>query len=115
MFNGDFSRDYTIMEKFKNEADILVTTDVAAEGFNLEFCSLVLNYDLPYEVLTAEQRVNRCHRQGQQSDVFVLSFINTENFADVRMVELINKRIRQFNGIIGLSDNIIGSEALCRT
>lgn len=109
MFNGDFSRDYTIMEKFKNEADILVTTDVAAEGFNLEFCSLVLNYDLPYEVLTAEQRVNRCHRQGQQSDVFVLSFINTENFADVRMVELINKRIRQFNGIIGLSDNIIGN------
>ncbi len=109
MFNGDFSRDYTIMEKFKNEADILVTTDVAAEGFNLEFCSLVVNYDLPYEVLTAEQRINRCHRQGQQSDVFVLSFINTENFADVRMIELINKRIRQFNGIIGLSDNIIGN------
>lgn len=109
MFNGDFSRDYSVMEKFKNEAEILVTTDVASEGFNLEFCSLVINYDLPYEVLTAEQRINRCHRQGQQSDVFVLSFINTENFADVRMIELINKRIRQFNGIIGLSDNIIGN------
>ena len=109
MFNGDFSRDYTIMEKFKNKAEILVTTDVASEGFNLEFCSLVINYDLPYEVLTAEQRINRCHRQGQQSDVFVISFINNENFADVRMVELINKRIHQFKGIIGLSDNIIGN------
>ena len=108
-FNGDYSRDYTIMERFQSEATILVTTDIAAEGFNLEFCSFVINYDLPYNTLTIEQRINRCHRQGQQTDVLVLNFLNRNNFADVRMLELINKRILQYDGIIGLSDNVIGN------
>lgn len=109
MFNGDFSRDYSIIENFKNEAEILIATDVASEGLNLEFCSFVVNYDLPYNILTIEQRINRCHRQGQQSDVIVVNFIDKNNFADVRMVELINKRVLQFDGILGLTDNVIGN------
>jgi len=108
-FNGDYSRDYTVMERFQNEAVILVTTDIAAEGFNLEFCSFLINYDLPYNTLKIEQRINRCHRQGQQTDVLVLNFLNRNNFADVRMLELINKRILQYDGIIGLSDDVIGN------
>ncbi len=107
-FNGDSSRDYTIIERFKNEAVILIATDIACEGFGLEFCSFVINYDLPYNTLKIEQRINRCHRQGQQSDVIVLNFLNRNNFADVRMLELINKHILQFDGIIGLSDDVIG-------
>lgn len=108
-FNGDYSRDYTIMEKFEKSATILITTDIAAEGFNLEFCSFVINYDLPYNTLMIEQRINRCHRQGQQTDVLVINFLNRNNFADVRMLELINKRILQYDGIIGLSDDVIGN------
>lgn len=108
-YSGDKSRDYSIMTRFREEAQILITTDVAAEGFNLEFCSFVVNYDLPYNVLTIEQRINRCHRQGQQNDVIVLSFLNKDNFADVRMLELINKRTLQFDGIIGLTDHVIGN------
>lgn len=69
LFNGDHSRDYGIMTRFKNDATILITTDLAAEGFNLEFCSFIINYDLPYNTLTVEQRINRCHRQGKQCDV----------------------------------------------
>ena len=107
-FDGSRSTDYSVIKRFESEAEILITTDVAAEGFNLEFCSFVVNYDLPYNVLTIEQRINRCHRQGQKSDVIVLNFLNPNNFADVRMLELINKRILQFDGILGLADDVIG-------
>lgn len=109
MFNGDYSRDYSIIDNFKNKAEILIATDVASEGLNLEFCSFVINYDLPYNILTIEQRINRCHRQGQECDVIVVNFINKNNFADVRMVELINKIILKFDSISGLTDNIIGN------
>lgn len=109
VYNGSRTRDYSIMERFEKDAKILITTDIAAEGFNLEFCSFVVNYDLPYNTLTIEQRINRCHRQGQQSDVVILSFLNKNNFADVRMLQLINKRILQFSGVFGLSDDMIGN------
>ena len=95
--------------KFQCEAQILIATDAASEGFNLEFCSFIVNYDLPYNTLTVEQRINRCHRQNQKSDVLVLNFLTQNNFADVRTLELINKRMAQFNGIIGLSDDMLGS------
>lgn len=108
VYNGSCTRDYGIMERFEKDAKILITTDIAAEGFNLEFCSFVINYDLPYNTLTIEQRINRCHRQGQQSDVIILSFLNKNNFADVRLLQLINKRILQFSGVFGLSDDVIG-------
>jgi hypothetical protein len=98
----------TDYDKFA-ENDILVATDVAAEGFNFEFCSFIVNYDLPYTVLTLEQRIMRCHRHGQRNDVVVLNFLTKSNFADVRMLELINKRVSQFDGIMGLSDDPIGN------
>ncbi|GHU54556.1 hypothetical protein AGMMS49975_15130 [Clostridia bacterium] len=96
------SDDYNVTADYDKfaDADILVTTDIAAEGFNFEFCSFVVNYDLPYTVLTLEQRIMRCHRQGQKNDVVVLNFLNKSNFADVRMLELINKRVLRFDGII---------------
>lgn len=109
VYNGSRTRDYGIMERFEKDAKILIATDIAAEGFNLEFCSFIVNYDLPYNTLTIEQRINRCHRQGQQSDVVILNFLNKNNFADVRLLQLINKRILQFSGVFGLSDDVIGN------
>ena len=108
-FDGSKSSDFSVIKRFENEAEILITTDVAAEGFNLAFCSFVINYDLPYNVLTLEQRIMRSHRQGQQNDVIVLNFLSKRNFADVRMLELINKRVLQFDGIMGMSDDIVGN------
>ncbi len=108
-YHGGKTREYSIMERFQNEAKILISTDIGAEGFNLEFCSFIVHYDLPYNTLTIEQRINRCHRQGQQSDVIILNFLNRNNFADVRTLELINKRILQFSGIFGMSDSVIGN------
>lgn len=108
-FDGSKSSDYSIIEKFREEADILITTDVAAEGFPLECCAFVVNYDLPYTVLMLEQRILRAHRAGQQNDVVVLNFLSRQNFADVRMLELINKRVAQFDGIMGMSDDVMGN------
>ena len=88
---------------------VLVATDIAARGLDIPHIESVINYDLPYNTLTLEQRINRCHRQGQQSDVIILNFLNRNNFADVRTLELINKRILQFSGIFGMSDTVIGN------
>ena len=107
MFNGDNSREYSIIDNFKRKFDILIATDIASEGFNLDFCCFVINYDLPYNVLRLEQRISRCHRQGQAFDVLVVNFFNENNFYDIRILELINKRLKQFNGIMGMTDTVI--------
>ncbi|WP_250278595.1 DEAD/DEAH box helicase [[Clostridium] colinum] len=107
VFNGDNSRDYKIIDKFKREYEILIATDIASEGFNLDFCCFVINYDLPYNVLKLEQRISRCHRKGQAFDVLVVNFFNVNNFYDVRLLELIKKRLKQFNDIMGMTDTII--------
>lgn len=99
------------LEKFRydSEIQILVTTDSAAKGLDIEYCPVVVNYDLLYNSVEMEQRICRCHRQGQKSDVLVINMLSKENFADVRMLELINKRTLQFNGIFGMSDDIVGN------
>ena len=108
-FHGGKSRELTAFkDRFLNEADILITTDLAARGPNFKFCSFVVNYDIPYNTLTLDQRINRCHRIGQQSDVIVLNFLNPGNYGEVRTLELINKRILQFSGIFGMTDAVAG-------
>ena len=110
-YSGNNSRDYSIMEQFRNDKDIqvLIATDEAAKGLDIEFCPVVINYDLLYNAVELEQRITRCHRQGQQSDVLVVNLLGKENFSDVRIMELINKRVLQFDGIFGLSDDILGN------
>ena len=95
----------------KDESEILVTLDAAAKGLDIEFCPVVVNYDLLYNAVELEQRICRCHRQGQQADVLVINLLSKENLADVRILELINKRTLQFDGIFGSSDDIVGDFA----
>lgn len=104
-------KDNDTLEEFRNndEIQILVTTDTAAKGLDIEYCPVVVNYDLLYNSIEMEQRICRCHRQGQKSDVLVINMLSKENLADVRMLELINKRTLQFNGIFGMSDDIVGN------
>lgn len=104
-------KDNHTLEQFRNndEVQILVTTDSSAKGLDIEYCPVVVNYDLIYNSIELEQRICRCHRQGQKSDVLVINMLSKENFGDVRMLELINKRTLQFNGIFGMSDDIVGN------
>jgi hypothetical protein len=105
------SRDYAVMEQFRTDktVQILIATDEAARGLDIEFCPIAVNYDLLYNAIEMEQRISRCHRQGQQSDVLVINLLGKDNFSDVRILELINKRVSQFEGIFGMSDAIVGN------
>ena len=98
-----------LIEHFRDDATILIATEAAAEGINLQFCSLVVNYDLPWNPQRIEQRIGRCHRYGQKHDVVVINFLNERNEADRRVLELLTEKFRLFNGVFGASDEVLGS------
>jgi len=98
-----------IIDSFKNAGTILIGTEAAAEGVNLQFCSLVVNYDLPWNPQRVEQRIGRCHRYGQKHDVVVLNFVNQANAADKRVFELLSQKFHLFDGVFGASDDVLGA------
>lgn len=98
-----------VVEEFRDRASILIGTEAAAEGINLQFCSLIVNYDLPWNPQRIEQRIGRCHRYGQKNDVVVINFLNKKNAADVRVYELLDQKFRLFSGLFGSSDEVLGS------
>lgn len=108
IYNGQSKIDYAVIKQFKEDGEIMISTDNGAKGFNFEECSLIINYDLLYNTLKMEQRIDRIHRINQQNDCIVLSFINKENFADVRKLELVSKRHILSDGVFGVSDSVIG-------
>ena len=98
-----------LVEEFRDRASILIATEAASEGVNLQFCSLVINYDLPWNPQRVEQRIGRCHRYGQKHDVVVVNFLNRNNAADKRVFEILSEKFRLFNGVFGASDEVLGS------
>lgn len=98
-----------LVEHFKEKATIMIATEAAAEGINLQFCSLVVNYDMPWNPQRIEQRIGRCHRYGQKHDVVVINFLNKANAADVRVYELLDQKFQLFNGVFGASDEVLGA------
>ncbi len=98
-----------LVDYFKNEATIMIATEAASEGINLQFCSLIINYDLPWNPQRIEQRIGRCHRYGQKFDVVVVNFLNVKNAADVRVFQLLDEKFKLFSGVFGASDDVLGS------
>ena len=98
-----------LVDYFKSDAEIMIATEAAAEGINLQFCSLVINYDLPWNPQRIEQRIGRCHRYGQKHDVVVVNFVNRKNAADRRVYELLDQKFKLFKGVFGASDEVLGS------
>jgi superfamily II DNA or RNA helicase len=98
-----------LVENFRDHASILIATEAAAEGINLQFCNLVVNYDLPWNPQRIEQRIGRCHRYGQKFDVVVVNFLNKKNAADQRVYELLDQKFRLFDGVFGASDEVLGT------
>lgn len=98
-----------LVEYFKSDAHIMIATEAAAEGINLQFCSLVVNFDLPWNPQRIEQRIGRCHRYGQKHDVVVVNFLNKKNAADQRVYQLLSEKFQLFSGVFGASDEVLGS------
>lgn len=110
IYRGENSRDYSVMKRFRNDdIQILIAKGDVTKGLDIEFCPIVVNYDILSNAPEMEQRISRSHRQGQKSDVLVINLINKDNYADIRYLELINKRVLQFSGIFGMSDTILGN------
>lgn len=97
-----------MVEEFRDNAKILIATDVASEGLNLQFCDTVINYDLPWNPMKIEQRIGRCHRFGQKRDVYVYNLLNSQNEADKRVYDILDKKFNLFKGVFGASDDALG-------
>lgn len=97
-----------LVDYFRHEAEVMIATEAAAEGINLQFCSLVINYDLPWNPQRIEQRIGRCHRYGQRHNVVVINFLNKANAADVRVYDILNEKFGLFKGIFEASDEVLG-------
>ena len=97
-----------LIDRFRHDAQIMIATEAAAEGVNLQFCSLLINYDLPWNPQRVEQRIGRCHRYGQKFDVVVMNFLNRRNEADKRILELLTEKFQLFSGLFGASNDILG-------
>lgn len=99
-----------IVDEFRSErAELLIATESAAEGVNLQFCAIVVNYDLPWNPQRVEQRIGRCHRYGQSHDVLVLNFVNNKNEADQRVYQLLDEKFHLFKGVFGATDEVLGA------
>lgn len=98
-----------LVDYFREEGRIMIATEAGAEGINLQFCSLVVNYDLPWNPQRIEQRIGRCHRYGQKHDVVVVNFLNRKNEADQRVYQLLSEKFKLFEGVFGASDEVLGA------
>lgn len=99
-----------LVEAFKrDDKTIFISTESGAEGINLQFCSLLINFDLPWNPQRVEQRIGRCHRYGQKIDVTVINMLNLKNKTEARIHELLSEKFHLFEGVFGASDEVLGS------
>jgi len=97
-----------LVDYFREQGKIMIATEAGAEGINLQFCAMVVNYDLPWNPQRIEQRIGRCHRYGQKHDVVVVNFLNRKNEADQRVYQLLSEKFQLFEGVFGASDEVLG-------
>jgi superfamily II DNA or RNA helicase len=109
LFHGSQSRDEKerSMARFRDEAEILISTEAGGEGRNMQFCNILINYDLPWSPLKIEQRIGRLHRFGQAEDVFIYNFSTKDTVAE-RVLEILKNKLRLFEESIGVPDVLLG-------
>lgn len=98
-----------LVDYFRDTGKIMIATEAGAEGINLQFCAMIVNYDLPWNPQRIEQRIGRCHRYGQKHDVVVVNFLNRKNEADQRVYQLLSEKFKLFEGVFGASDEVLGA------
>jgi SNF2 family DNA or RNA helicase len=91
---------------FRDRAQVLIATEAGGEGINLQFCSHMINFDLPWNPMRVEQRIGRIHRLGQKSDVRIYNFA-TRDTIEQHIVSLLHDKIKMFESVIGGLDTIL--------
>lgn len=95
------------IKSFREEKDVLVSTEIGGEGRNLQFCHQMINYDLPWNPMKIEQRIGRIHRIGQEKEVMIYNLCAKESVEDY-ILEVLDKKINMFEMVIGEIDMILG-------
>ncbi|MBX3023792.1 hypothetical protein KF840_02670 [bacterium] len=105
------SRDVAVrlalVHELKTRSRVFVSTEAGAKGLNLQFCSTLINYDLPWNPQRIEQRIGRCHRYGQTHDVTVINFIARDNEAQRLTFDILSQKLELFGTVLGASDEIL--------
>ena len=89
---------------FKHETDIMVATEAAGEGINLQFCHLMVNYDIPWNPNRLEQRMGRIHRYGQQKEVFIHNLVAVDT-REGRVLHKLFEKLEEIREAMG-SDKV---------
>jgi len=108
-FDGHMSgpeKDRTI-EQFREHSKVLVCTESGGEGRNLQFCNTLVNFDLPWNPQTIEQRIGRVHRIGQEREVFVFNLAVKDTVED-RILRILDEKINMFELVVGEVQSILG-------
>ncbi|SQG64555.1 putative DEAD/DEAH box helicase [Corynebacterium renale] len=106
--NPSADRRKALVDYFRDSGSIMIATEAASEGINLQFCSMLINYDLPWNPQRVEQRIGRIHRFGQKYDVVIVNFFNEGNVAEARILELLADKFHLFDSVFGASDEVLG-------
>jgi SNF2 family DNA or RNA helicase len=95
------------IDLFREERDILVTTEIGGEGRNLQFCHQMINYDLPWNPMKIEQRIGRIHRIGQEKEVHIYNLCAAGSVEDY-ILEILDRKINMFEMVIGEIEMVLG-------
>lgn len=95
------------IRRFEGEAQILLSTEAAGEGRNLQFCRTMVNFDLPWNPLRIEQRVGRIHRIGQTRPVEIYNLAAAGTIEDY-LLDILDRKVNMFELVIGEMDMILG-------
>ena len=107
----DIAIRLALVHEFKTRSRVMVATEAGAKGLNLQFCDVVVNYDLPWNPQRIEQRIGRCHRYGQEHDVTVVNFISSDNEADRLTFEILARKLDLFGRVLDVSDHVLHEPA----
>ncbi len=92
---------------FQSDVGLLLTTEAAGEGRNLQFCHVMINYDLPWNPMQIEQRLGRIHRIGQTEDVLLTNLVSRGTLEE-RILGVLEAKINLFELVVGELDMILG-------
>ncbi len=110
LFHGEmaWNEKEESLERFRDSAQVLVSTEAGGEGRNLQFCRIVINYDLPWNPMRVEQRIGRVHRLGQAHPVRVVN-LAARGTIEAYVLEILDKKIRMFELVVGEMEEILGT------
>lgn len=109
IYHGGLSRKdkEEAIRSFRDELPVLLTTEAAGEGRNLQFCHVMVNFDLPWNPMQIEQRLGRIHRIGQDHEVLLTNLV-TRGTVEERILGVLEAKINLFELVVGELDMILG-------